>query len=149
MSLSAEYSKINPYEAPCNARKKYAPFKCEFVPKEYLKTVVAKYPKLCEFVFWTCHLNWMKENRTNYRGNRLQVNKKWWLHPLSVKLQGIIQRELNYERSTFVSGHILHRFGAIYRHMNGYSWHYEDAFGQKRTLVFTKFDIEIDRILDR
>lgn len=149
MSLVAEYSKINLSEVPCSTNKKYAPFKCKSVPKEYLKIVIAKYPKLCEFVFWTCHLNWMKENRLYAKVNRLHVSKKWWLHPLSVKLQGIIQRQLNYEKSTFIAGHILHRYGRIYREMMGYSWLYRDAFGPKRTLVFTKNGIEIDSILDR
>ncbi len=149
MSLSKEYEKLTT-ESACGTGKHYSPFKCESVPADYLRTIVAKYPKLCEFVFWECTKNWMKESGLYvHAGHRLSINKKWWLHPLSVKLQAIIQRELNYEKSTFIAGHIYHRFGSIYRRMMGYSWAYQDAFGKNRKLVFYKNGIPVDSIYER
>lgn len=149
MTLSESYTLKFPNETPCITGKRYAPFKCEMVPKEYLKTIIEKYPKLCEYVFWDCHLSWMKEHRNVPVSRRVAVNRKWWFNPLSIQLQRIIQRDLNYARSTFVSGHIIHRFGKVYRDMMGYSHDYEDPFGPKRRLVFYKNGVEIESIIDR
>lgn len=78
MSLSVEYSKINPNESACDTRKKYAPFKCAFVPADYLKIIITKYPKLCEFVFWTCFLEWMRDTRKRPTVSQLNAARKKW-----------------------------------------------------------------------
>lgn len=150
MSLSTEYRIRVTQDDACQVGKHYSPFRCKSVPDDRFRLIFMQYPKLCEFVLWDCHVNWMKDTRIfSPSAIRQAARKKWMLHPLSIKLQGILQRQLNYERSTFLTGHVLCRAGRIYRNMMGYSWHWEDPFGPRRRIVFTKNDVEVDSIKDR
>lgn len=108
---------------PCEIGKHFHPYRCEHVPKEKFIELFARYPKLSHFVFWTVHVNWLKETRPwNKKRDHDASRKKWWGHPLVKKLEQIFQRELNYEKSTFSTQHIYHRGGSIYRTHFGYEW---------------------------
>ena len=87
----------------------------EKVPPEYLNTIINRYPKLCEFVFWNLHLYDLKNTEYKLEGKFAPSRYEGRNHPLSIRLQEIIQRELNYKKSSVLAGHIYHRFGRIYR----------------------------------
>jgi len=65
--------------------------------------------------------------RYRYAKGGLEIDRKWFLrNPLAKQLTEIIQRELNYEKTTVASGHVISRFGRVYRKKHGYSWGNDD-----------------------
>lgn len=124
-------------EEPCTGKRKhYSPHRCEFVPVDRCVALINRYPKLCKLVFLDDFKKWLVESHKITWGvselNKFGVcrahgynRKRYWNSVASKKIQEIIQRELNYEKTTFTSGHIHARFGRIYRkHIVNLTWKY-------------------------
>lgn len=123
-------------ETPCEGKRKhYSPHRCRFVPVDHVKTFFMRYPKLSHYVFWDCFMNWYIEGwrefqKHRYYRNAVAIDRKWQRNFICKKFTEIIQRELRYEKTTLAAGHIITRFGRIYRRLNGYSW---NQFGDEVT----------------
>lgn len=102
-------------EKECEIGKRLSPFRCERVPENYFNKFFERYPRLCRLVFWEFHKQWLIDINARGWETRRGASKKWWNQPLSKKLCEIIQHDVNYKKSTFVSGHVLHRVGKVYR----------------------------------
>lgn len=104
-------------EEPCvGKRKHYSPYRCEFVPKQIILELLLRYPKLSNVVFideWTKYVgvDWSKINRYQ----REVLRKQYYYNIAAKRMTEILQRNLNYEKSTIAGGHIMSRAGKIWR----------------------------------
>lgn len=114
-------------EQPCATRKRFSPYRCEFVPDVDLLAVCLQWPKLCELVFVEDFKKWLMESHAIvYEGRSCRAHdenrKRYWNSVASLKLQEMVQRRLNFAVTTFKTGHILHRAGKVYRRHVGLRW---------------------------
>jgi len=104
-------------EEPCvGKRKHYSPYRCDFVPADVILAILLKYPKLSNHVFvneWKKYLevDWLAINRYQ----REKLRKQYYYNIAAKRMTEILQRLLNYERSTVNGGHIMSRAGTIWR----------------------------------
>lgn len=114
-------------EVPCHSKKHYSPYRCDYVPDNVILGMCLQYPKLSSLVFEQDFKKWLTRSYEITCKNlpvteRTRNRRKYQLSVASKKLQEIFQRKLNYEKSTYSSGHILHRAGKIYRNHIGLRW---------------------------
>lgn len=115
-------------EEPCiGKRKHYSPYRCEFVPADVILKLLLRYPKLSNVVFideWKKYLgvDWLRIS--HYQ--RESLRKQYYYNIAAKRMTEILQRNLNYEKSTVAGGHIMSRAGRIWRNYVGLKFNLKD-----------------------
>jgi hypothetical protein len=123
---------IDTLEKPCTSGKKhFSPHRCKFVPASECMDICNKYPKLARHIFIDQHKEWLTKSHGITYGifkitgsvvrDRAAIRKQYWNSVAVKRFSEIVQRKLNYEKTTYMTGHIYHRFGRVYRNAMNFS----------------------------
>jgi hypothetical protein len=104
--------------------KHFAPFKCEFVPVDVVQSYFTRYPEACKILFWDNWKQYMVRTDGLWdRNKRDRISKEYDQSHLVRWFVELVQSELNFEKSTVATGHIMSRWRRVYHKTYKLDWH--------------------------